>query len=79
LLTVLVLVIVPFSVVGLYLTHQSDKDLERTVGAHFEALAGAVAVETAHFITDRVMDLAVMAVEPSVIDAVTAHLPKHDR
>src|SRR5258708_6262049 len=72
LLTVLVLVIVPFSAVGLYLTHQSDKNLERTVGAHFETLAEALALETAHFITDRMMDLGVMAVEPSVIDAVTA-------
>lgn len=72
LLTVLVLVIVPFSIVGLYLTHQSDRNLERTAGAHFETLAEALAVETAHFITDRVMDVGVMGVAPSVIGAVTA-------
>jgi hypothetical protein len=68
----LVLVIVPFSLVGLYITSQSDKSLERTIGNHFKIVAEDVGTEAAHFITDRVMDVVTMAIDPVMIDAVTA-------
>jgi hypothetical protein len=35
----LILVIVPLSVVGLYLTSEADTSLEQTIGAHFRSIA----------------------------------------
>ena len=72
LLTGLVLIIVPLSIVGLYITSQSDKNLERAVGTHFKTVAEAAAAEAAQFMTDRVIDVGIMAVEPAVVEAVTA-------
>src|SRR6266567_3756012 len=72
LLTGLVLIIVPLSIVGLYITSQSDTNLERAVGTHFKTVAEAAAAEAAQFMTDRVIDVGIMAVEPAVVEAVTA-------
>lgn len=67
----LVLVIVPLSVVGLYLTSEADTSLEQTMGAHFRSIAQTEAMATCQFINDRVLDVAALARNPAVVDAIT--------
>ena len=68
----LLLTVVPISVLGLYSIAQSQKSLERTIGHYFKTIAEGTAVETAHFITDRVIDVGVLAAQPAIIEAVLA-------
>ena len=68
----LLLTVVPISVLGLYSITQSQKSLERTIGHYFKTIAEGTAVETAHFITDRVTDVGVIAAQPAIIEAVLA-------
>jgi hypothetical protein len=67
----LILVIVPLSLVGLYLTSEADTSLEQTVGAHFRSIAQIESTATAQFINDRVLDVAGLARNPGVVDAIT--------
>jgi len=66
----LILVIVPLSLVGLYLTSEADTSLEQTVGAHFRSIAQIESTATAQFINDRVLDVAGLARNPGVVDAI---------
>src|SRR5713226_1245354 len=68
----LILVIVPLSLVGLYLTSQADTSLEQTIGAHFRSIAQAEGVATSQFINDRVLDVAALARNPAAADAISA-------
>jgi len=68
----LILVIVPLSVVGLYLTSEADTALEQTIGTHFKSIAQTEGTATSQFINDRVLDVAVLARNPAVVDAITA-------
>lgn len=68
----LILVIVPLSVVGLYLTSEADTSLEQTIGAHFRSIAQIEGTATSQFINDRVLDVAALARNPAVVDAITA-------
>ena len=68
----LILVIVPLSVVGLYLTSEADTSLEQTIGTHFRSIAQTEGTATSQFINDRVLDVAALARNPAVIDATTA-------
>ncbi len=68
----LILVIVPLSVVGLYLTSEADTALEQTTGTHFRSIAQTEGTATSQFINDRVLDVAALARSPAVVDAVTA-------
>jgi hypothetical protein len=68
----LILVIVPLSLVGLYLTSQADTSLEQTIGAHFRSIAQIESAATSQFINDRVVDVAGLARNPVVVDAITA-------
>lgn len=68
----LLLTVVPISVLGLYSITESQKSLERTIGHYFKTIAESTAAETAHFITDRMVDVAVIAAQPAIIDAVVA-------
>jgi hypothetical protein len=68
----LILVIVPLSVVGLYLTSEADTALEQTIGRHFRSIAQIEGTATAQFIDDRVLDVAALARNPAVVDAITA-------
>jgi len=68
----LILVIVPLSFVGLYLTSQADTSLQQTVGAHFKSIAQAEGMATSQFINDRVLDIAALSRNPAVADAITA-------
>ncbi len=68
----LILVIVPLSVVGLYLTSEADTALEQTIGTHFRSIAQIEGTATSQFINDRVLDVAALARNPAVVDAITA-------
>jgi hypothetical protein len=68
----LTLVIVPLSFVGLYLASQAEASLEETLGTHFRSLAQSEGMATSQFINDRVLDVAALASNPGVVDAITA-------
>jgi hypothetical protein len=68
----LILVIVPLSVVGLYLTSEADTSLERTIGTHFRSIAQTEGTVTSQFVNDRVRDVAALAGNPAVADAIAA-------
>src|SRR5262244_2312794 len=79
LLTGLIVVIVPLSVVGLYLTSNSDTSLQQTVGAHFKTIAQADSAVASQFISDCLRDLNRVATEPSIVDAITTANHAHRR
>jgi len=68
----LILVIVPLSVVGLYLTSEADTALEQTIGRRFRSIAQIEGTATSQFIEGRVLDVAALARNPAVVDAITA-------
>ena len=68
----LIVVIVPLSVVGLYLTANADSSLRQTVGMHFRTIAQYNAVAASRFMRDRIIDVRTIAREPDVIEAVSA-------
>jgi hypothetical protein len=68
----LVLIIVPLSVVGLYLTSEAETSLKQTIGAHFRSIAQTEGTATSQFINDRVLDVAALARNSAVVDATTA-------
>jgi hypothetical protein len=71
LLTGLIIVIVPLSVLGLYLTSKSDTNLRQAVGTQLKTFAQTDAAIASQFIIDRVVDVRALAEEPAVVDAVT--------
>ena len=68
----LILIIVPLSVVGLYLTSDAETSLKQTIGAHFRSIAQAEGMATSQFINDQVLDVAALAMNPAVVEATTA-------
>jgi len=66
----LTLVIVPLSVLGLYLTERSDRALDRTTGQQFKTMADMFSREVSVFFTDRVQEAKILASDSTVIDAV---------
>ena len=72
LLTGLIVVIVPLSIVGLYLTSNADSSLQQSVGMHFRTMAQADAASTSQFVNDRILDVSAIAGEPNIVDAVKA-------
>jgi hypothetical protein len=73
----LILVIVPLSFVGLYLTSEADTSLEQTTGAHLKGMAQTQGATASQFINDRVLDVAALARSPVVVDAITAAQRSH--
>ncbi len=70
LLVGLVLVIVPLSIAGLYITNQSDHSLEQTVGSEYGAVAQSARAAVLQFVNDRILDCRLIARQPTVIDAL---------
>jgi hypothetical protein len=64
--------LVPVSLVALYAVSESAKQLELTVGNHFKTIAQSTASHIQQFIHDRATQVAIMASDPPVIDAVAA-------
>jgi len=77
LLTALVVVIVPLTIVGLYLTSYSDNRLQQTTGANFKIIAQADSALVSQFINDRVADVNSIAAETSLVDAITTSNRSH--
>jgi len=82
LLTGLILIIVPLSVVGLYLTFESQTSLQGEIGMYVKGIAQAKAAATAQYVHDRLADVSAITLEPVVADAVTssnrAYEPKNN-
>jgi hypothetical protein len=68
----LVLVIVPLSIVGLYLTNHSDNALDASMGSHLKTVAQLYSHEISHLLNDRVAAVKLIAADPSVVEAVAA-------
>jgi uncharacterized PurR-regulated membrane protein YhhQ (DUF165 family) len=67
LLTGLIVVIVPLSVVGLYLTSNADSSLQQTVGMYFRTMAQTEAASTSQFISGRIVDVQAVAGYPKYL------------
>lgn len=68
----LILVIVPLSFVGLYLTSAADSSLEHAIGTHFTSIAQTEGAAASQFVYDRVLAVTALAVNPAVVDAIGA-------
>ncbi len=68
----LVLVIVPLSVLGLYVTAQGDSRLQQTIGTHFKVIAQAKGDQVAQFLNERVLACATLAAAQAVHDGIVA-------
>lgn len=72
LLLVLLIVIVPLSVVGYILTIRSDRSLDNAIGSDYKALAQTYSNEVSEYVRDRVADVSAMALDSTVVNAVTS-------
>ncbi|HWQ53296.1 MAG TPA: cache domain-containing protein [Bryobacteraceae bacterium] len=72
LLVGLALALVPISVAGLYSITRSHESLESTVGTHFKTIAESTAEGVSRFVHDRVIEVALIAADSAVLDAVQA-------
>jgi hypothetical protein len=72
LLAALVLLIVPLSIIGLYITNRGDRSLEQSSGERHLAAAESASTIINSFASDRVTDCRVMASTPSVLLAIDA-------
>jgi len=66
----LIVVIVPLSILGLYLTSESNGNLRQVVGGHLRTIARTDGVVASQFIEDRVADVSALAAEPAVLEAI---------
>ena len=77
LLTALVVLIVPLTIVGLYLTSYSDNRFQQTVGTYFKSIAQADGALVSQFINDRIADVNAIAAETSIVDAIATSNHSH--
>jgi hypothetical protein len=68
----LTLSIIPLSVAGLYVTTQSDRSVQQTVGTHFRAIAQAKGDQVSQFLNERVVACTELTAAQTVRDAITA-------
>jgi Cache domain len=68
----LVVVIVPLSLVGLYITSESVSSVEEAHGAHLKAIAQATAGTVSQFIDRLVTEVGSIALAPALRDAVSS-------
>jgi Cache domain len=66
----LVLVIVPLSIVGLYLTVHSNSALDASIGTHLKDMAQMYSSDVSHQLNDRVARVKLIAADPGVVEAV---------
>jgi hypothetical protein len=78
LLTGLIVVIVPLSIVGLYLTSNSDTNLQQIVGASFKTIAQADSALASQFFSDRLGNVSAVAAERSIVEAIAAGNRYHE-
>jgi hypothetical protein len=68
----LIVVIVPLSIFGFYLTERSDRALDRNIGTDFRTIAELYSDQVSQFIRARVTQVNSMAADPAIIEAVSA-------
>ncbi len=66
----LIIVVVPLSIIGLYLATRTDTALNQSIGTQFKTVAGLYGQEVSGFFYDRVSDVATIAMDPVVVDGV---------
>src|SRR6185312_3299975 len=66
----LIIVVVPLSIIGLYLATRTDTALNQSIGTQFKTVAGLHGQEVSGFFYDRVSDVATIAMDPVVVDGV---------
>lgn len=71
LLIVLIVVLVPLNFIGLYLAIESTRSAEQTIGTLFRGIAQDQALAARQFIDDRVIEVAAITSDPTVLDAIT--------
>lgn len=71
--------LVPVNLVALYAVSESARRLEVTVGNHFKTIAQSTATHITQFIHDRATQVAIMASESQVVDAVVAANRTYER
>jgi hypothetical protein len=79
LLLALLIVIVPLSILGLFLTQHSDKTLDSTVGANFKTMAQLYANQVTQFVRERVTDAGQLASNPAIVTAATSPTSKNQQ
>jgi hypothetical protein len=72
LLVVLMVILIPLNFLGLYLATRSHTAAEHTTGALFSSIAQNNALIARQFIEDRVIDVAGVAAEAAIVDAIAA-------
>src|SRR5271167_2444395 len=72
LLIVLIVILVPLNFIGLYLTMASHSAVEQTTGTLFRDIAQSNAIAARQFVDDRVTNVAAIATQPAVVDAIVA-------
>src|SRR6516164_142997 len=77
LLTGLIVVIVPLSMVGLYLTSNSDTNLQQSVGAHFRTIAQADSAIASQFFGDVLSSVSAVATDGRIVDAIATTNRSH--
>ena len=79
LLIVLIVVLVPLNFIGLYLAIESTRAAEQTTGTLFRSIAQDQALVVGQFIDDRVIEVAAITSDPTVLDAITnsSHATAH--
>src|SRR5579885_1159889 len=72
----LMFTIVPVSLAGLYAITHTYRSLEATIGGHFKVIAESTAAATHQFITERILDVGEMTVEPAI---AASGIPSQER
>ena len=68
----LVATVVPISILALYTVSAGRRNFEKVMGAHLQGVAASTATEVADFVHYTVLESGVMAVNPTLLDAVNA-------
>jgi hypothetical protein len=68
----LVLVIVPLSIVGLYLTAKSDTALDASIGTHLKTIAQMYGNNVSHLFNERISGVKLISADPGIVEAVAA-------
>jgi len=72
LLIILIVILVPLNFIGLYLTMASHSAVEKSTGTLFRDIAQSNAITARQFVDDRVTNVAAIATQPAVVDAIIA-------
>ncbi len=72
LLILLILILVPLNFIGLYLSMESQSAVEQTTGTLLRDIAQSDAIAARQFVDDRVTNVAAIATQPAVVDAIVA-------